>query len=104
MWVGWRKAVGGIPADVEPCPRLKGVFCISSVQDIPTMLFFQFVSFLSKGFNVLVFLFQVGIVLAGAKLKLFNFLFQLAYLFFNLLEFLPGVFISHGSAGRVFKG
>ena len=60
------------------------------------MLFFQLVSFLSKGFNVLIFLFQVGIAVAGAELKLFNFLFQLGYLFFNLLEFLLGFFINHG--------
>ena len=60
------------------------------------MLFFQLVNFLSKGFNVLIFLFQVGIVLAGVKLKLFNLLLQLAYLFFNLLEFLLGLFINHG--------
>ena len=51
--------VGGIWADVEPCPGLKGVFYVPRVQDIPMMLFFQLVSFLSKGFNVLIFLLQV---------------------------------------------
>ena len=91
--------IGGIPADVEQCPRLKAVFYISSLHDIHIMLFFQFVSFLFKGFNVLVFLFQHGIVVAGMKLKVFNLLFQLAYLFFNLLQFLPGLFINHSSAG-----
>ena len=100
MW-RWRelKLGKGISADVEQYPRLKAVFYIPSLQDIPIILFFQFVSFLSKGFNVLIFLFQVGIVLAGTERKLFNFLFQLAYLFFNLLEFHLGVFINHGSAG-----
>ena len=68
------------------------------------MLFFQFVGFGSKGFNVLMFLFQLGIVAGGAKLKLFRLLLQLAYLFFNLLQFLSGVFVNHGGAGRVFKG
>ena len=63
------------------------------------MLFSQLVSFLSKGFNALIFLFQLRIVVAGTKLKLFNLLLQLAYLFFNLLQFLPGLFINHGSAG-----
>jgi len=38
----------------------------------------------------------------GPKLKLFNLLFQLAYLFFDLLQFLPGLFINHSSAGKVF--
>ena len=47
-----------IPVDVEQCPRLKAVFYIPSLQDIPIMLFFQFVSFLSKGFNVSNFLIQ----------------------------------------------
>jgi hypothetical protein len=56
VWVGWRKAVGGIPADVEQCSRLKDVFYIPSLQDIHILLFFQSVSFLSKGFNVLIFL------------------------------------------------
>ena len=51
---GWRNW-----ADVEQCPRLRGVFSIPSPQDIPAMLFFQFVNFLSKGFNVRIFLFQV---------------------------------------------
>ena len=51
--------VGGIWADVEPCPGLEAVFCIPGVQDIPMMLFFQLVGFLSKGFNVLIFLLQV---------------------------------------------
>ena len=89
----------GISADVEQCPRLKAVFYIPSLQDVAIMLFFQFVSFLSKGFNVLIFLFQLGIVVAGMKLRLFNLLFQLAYLFFNLLQFLPGLFINHSRAG-----
>ena len=88
--------VGGIWADVEPCPGLKGVFYVPRVQDIPMMLFFQLVSFLSKGFNVLIFLFQVVIAVAGTKLKLFHLLLQLAYLFFNLLESLTGLFINHG--------
>jgi len=48
--------IGGIWADVERCPGLKAVFCIPGVQDIPMMLFFKLVSFLSKGFNVLIFL------------------------------------------------
>jgi hypothetical protein len=34
--------------------------------------------------------------------EVFNLLFQLAYLFFNLLPFLPGLLINHSSAGRVF--
>jgi hypothetical protein len=93
----WGNEKGKFAADVEPCPGLKGVFYVPGVQDIHMMLFFQLVNFLSKGFNVLIFLFQVGIAVAGTELKLFNFLFQLAYLFFNLLEFLSGLFISHGS-------
>ncbi len=64
------------------------------------MLFFQFVGFGSKGFNVLIFLFQLGIVAAGAKLKLFHLLLQLAYLFLNLLEFLLSLFINHDRAGK----
>ena len=51
------------------------------------MLFFQFVSFLSKGFNVLIFLFQLRIVVAGTKLKLFSLLFHLAYLFLICFSF-----------------
>ena len=88
MW-RWRelKLGKGISADVEQCPRLKAVFYIPSLQDVAIMLFFQFVSFLSKGFNVLIFLFQLWIVVAGTKLKLFNLLFQLAYLFFICLSF-----------------
>jgi hypothetical protein len=32
--------------------------------------------------------------------EVFNLLFQLDYLFFNLLLFLPGLFINHSSAAR----
>jgi len=63
------------------------------------MLFFQLVNFRSKGFNVLIFLFQLRIVTARTELKLFDLLLQLSYRFFNLLQFLPGFFINHGGAG-----
>jgi len=66
------------------------------------MLFFQLVNFRSKGFNVLIFLFQLRIVTARTELKLFILLLQLAYRFFYLLQFLPGLFIKHGSAGSAF--
>ncbi len=54
-----RKAIGGIPADVEQYPRLKAVFYIPSLQDIHILLILQLVSFLSKGFNAIIFLLQL---------------------------------------------
>jgi len=68
------------------------------------IFFFQLVSFLSKGFNVLIFLLQLGVAAAGTELKLFHFLLQLAYLFFNLFESFSGVFVNHGGAGSAFDG
>ena len=64
------------------------------------MLFFQLVNFLSKGFNVIIFLLQLGIVAAGAELKFFHLFLQLTYLFLNLLQFLLGLFINHGRAEK----
>jgi len=43
----------------DPISHLKAVFYIPSLQDIHIMLFFQFISFLSKSFNVLIFLLQL---------------------------------------------